>query len=159
MCSDPVCPLACAAGRTPVVLDTNIVLDLWVFKDPAAQPLARALEAGRLRWLATAAMRDELARVLGYAQIATRLASGPGSADGVLQRFDQSMHLVDAPTGAGIRCADPDDQKFIDLAALHQALLLSKDKAILCMRKPLLALGVKTQCATEFVADDFSEER
>jgi len=37
---------------------------------------------------------------------------------------------------------DPDDQKFIDLAVAHAVPLLSKDNAILCMRKRLLQSGV-----------------
>ena len=45
---------------TKFVLDTNIVLDLWVFDDPQAVPLREALSAGALRWLATAAMREAL---------------------------------------------------------------------------------------------------
>ncbi|QDL36081.1 putative toxin-antitoxin system toxin component, PIN family [Rhodoferax sediminis] len=134
-----------------VVLDTNIVLDLWVFSDPAAQPLAQALDEG-LHWLATPAMRDELARVLGYPHIAARLAAAVQGAAGVLLAFDRHAHLVDAPVRAVVTCADPDDQKFIDLAVAHQAPLLSKDNAILCMQKQLLALGVKAQTAIEFVA-------
>ena len=135
-----------------IVLDTNIILDLWVFHDPSAQPLAQALNQGRLHWLATPAMREELARVLAYPHIAARLAPGPAGAAGVLQAFDRHAHLVDAPAHAGITCADPDDQKFIDLAIAHQAPLLSKDNAILCMKKQLLALGVCAQIAIEFVA-------
>jgi len=130
-----------------VVLDTNIILDLWVFNDPAAQPLAQALNQDRLHWLATPAMRDELARVVGYPHIAARLAAAVLDATGVLQAFDRHTHLVDAPARAGITCADPDDQKFIDLAIAHQAQLLSKDNAILCMKKQLLALGVQAQSA------------
>jgi len=158
VCSDPVFPPTCAAGpeavvsTTNIVLDTNIILDLWVFNDPAAQPLAQALRAGRLHWLATAAMREELARVLGYPHIAARLALGPQGATAVLQAFDRHTHMVDAPARAGITCADPDDQKFIDLAIAYQAPLLSKDNAILCMKKQLLALGVHAQEAIEFVA-------
>ena len=49
-----------------IVLDTNIVLDLLVFKDPLTLPLCEALEAGQLRWLSTDAMREELDRVLAY---------------------------------------------------------------------------------------------
>jgi len=44
------------------VLDTNIVLDLWVFDEPRAEALRLSVEAGHTHWLATAAMRDELAR-------------------------------------------------------------------------------------------------
>ncbi|RYF31092.1 MAG: PIN domain-containing protein, partial [Comamonadaceae bacterium] len=53
-----------------VVIDTNIVLDLFVFDDAAARPLRAALEANEVEWLATDAMRIELARVLGYPKIA-----------------------------------------------------------------------------------------
>ena len=56
-----------------VVLDTNIVLDVFVFNDAACAPLKAALEAGELNWLATPPMRDELARVLTYPQIVPRL--------------------------------------------------------------------------------------
>ena len=49
-----------------VVIDTNWVLDAWVFADARATALRLAVEAGRVRWLATGAMRAELARVLDY---------------------------------------------------------------------------------------------
>lgn len=157
VCSDPILSPTREAGREPVVrsinivLDTNIVLDLWVFNDPATQPVAQALDEGRLHWLTTPAMRDELARVLGYAQIAARLPAGALGAAGVMRTFERYAQVVAAPAPAGIRCADPDDQKFIDLAVQHQAWLLSKDNAILLMRKQLLALGVRARCATEFI--------
>jgi predicted nucleic acid-binding protein len=44
---------------------------------------------------------------------------------------------------APLRCADPDDQKFIDLAVQHKAQLLSKDRAVLCMAKRLQVLEVR----------------
>ena len=46
-----------------VVLDTNVVLDLWLFEDPRFAGLAQALSHS-LRWVATAEMREELSRVL-----------------------------------------------------------------------------------------------
>ena len=147
MCSDPVFPPACTAGRTAIVLDTNIVLDLWVFNDPTTRSLAQALNQGQLHWLATPAMREELARVLGYPHIAARLASSPLDATAVLQAFDRHAQMVNAPARAAVTCADPDDQKFIDLAIAHQAQLLSKDNAVLCLKKRLLALGVHAQSA------------
>ena len=42
---------------------------------------------------------------------------------------------------------DGDDQKFIDLAVAHQALLLSKDQHVLSMRKRLLAQEIFAQAA------------
>ena len=87
---------------TVVVLDTNIVLDAFVFADEAARPLRPALENGSLQWLATAAMRDELDRVLAYPQIVPRLAYyGLQPAD-VLARFDQHAALVDAAGIGGV---------------------------------------------------------
>ena len=57
-----------------VVLDTNIVLDAFVFDDPATRVLKQALAASQLQWLATKAMRDELVRVLCYPKILPRMA-------------------------------------------------------------------------------------
>ena len=131
----------------PIVIDTNIVLDLLVFNDVLAQPLKQALPAGELDWLATQAMRDELARVLGYPKIVPRLTFYQRSADAVLADFDRHARLVDVAAKASLTCSDADDQKFIDLALAHQALLLSKDKAVISMTKRLLAQGVQTQTA------------
>ncbi|MDF1486108.1 PIN domain-containing protein [Ramlibacter sp. H39-3-26] len=130
------------ADRALAVIDTNIVLDLFVFADAAAQPLRTGLAAGALEWIATAAMRDELARVLGYAQIAPRLAFHGLQAAGVLAAFDAQARIVTPAPKAPVTCSDPDDQHFIDLAVAHGARLFSKDRAVLCMRRRLLALGV-----------------
>lgn len=130
-----------------IVLDTNIVLDVFVFNDPAAQNVRQALADKRLDWLATQPIRDELARVLAYPKIATRLAFYNVSVDDVLAKFDQHTHLVDVAPKASVTCSDADDQKFIDLAVQHRALLLSKDTDVLSMRKKLLALGICAQAA------------
>ena len=127
----------------PVVLDTNIVLDVLVFNDAATLALRQALAAGTLQWLATQAMRDELARVLVYPKIMTRLAFYKLQAEDVLAAFDQQVRLVDVPAKCSLNCSDPDDQKFIDLAVAHQALLLSKDQAVISMAKRLLRQGIR----------------
>ncbi len=125
-----------------IVLDTNIVLDLFVFEDPATQPLLASLHAGQRRWVATQPMRDELERVLAYPQIARSLTYRQRTPDAVLSAFDALVELQAIPPKALVTCKDADDQKFIDLAVAHQSVLLSKDHAVLCMRKRLLALGV-----------------
>ncbi len=125
-----------------IVLDTNIVLDLLVFSDPATPPLRAALDAGELRWIATPPMREELARVLAYPQIVPRLAYYQLSAADVLAAFDRQVQLVAVAPRAPMVCKDPDDQKFIDLAVAHRARLLSKDHAVLKLRKRLLTQGV-----------------
>ena len=124
------------------VLDTNIVLDLWVFDDPSSAPLRQSVHDGSTRWLATAAMREELARVLDYPQIAKRLAARHLAAQAILEHFDQYACLqVDAPK-APCTCKDADDQKFIDLAVQHGAALHSKDAQVLCMKGRLARCGV-----------------
>ncbi len=136
-----------ATGGTSIILDTNIVLDVFVFNDPAAEPIRQALANREIDWLATQPMRDELARVLTYPKIAKRLAFYQLTAGDVLAQFDLNTHIVPAPAKAAVTCSDADDQKFIDLAARHQALLLSKDYDIICMTKRLQAHGIRLQAA------------
>jgi putative PIN family toxin of toxin-antitoxin system len=124
----------------PLVLDTNIVLDLFVFDDAAARALNKELAGGAWVWLATANMRDELERVLAYPQIVSRLAFYRLVARDVLASFDRHARIVEAAAKAPVTCADADDQKFIDLAVAHKALLLSKDGDVLAMKKRMEAL-------------------
>jgi putative PIN family toxin of toxin-antitoxin system len=138
----------CASTRTPKassqpwVIDTNIVLDLWLFEDPATVPLRDALQSGRISHLATSSMRDELARVLTYPHIIKRMARANLQAQDILNRFDQHHVPAEPALKAPCTCKDPDDQKFIDLAVAHAVPLLSKDAAILCMKKRLFQSGV-----------------
>jgi putative PIN family toxin of toxin-antitoxin system len=135
------------ANTPSIVLDTNIVLDLFIFSDPATHALRAALDSGRLRWIATTRMRDELERVLTYAHLVPRMAFYAVSAVSVLAQFDRLVHIVDTAPRTSAVCKDPDDQVFIDLAVAHKVMLLSKDKAVTSMRKRLLALGVIAQSA------------
>ena len=130
------------ADPASIVIDTNIVLDLFVFNDAAALPLKSSLAEGELDWLATQPMRDELERVLAYPQIVPRLIFYRLVAGDVLADFDKFARLVEVPLKAALTCSDADDQKFIDLAVTHKALLLSKDKAVISLTKRLLAQGV-----------------
>jgi putative PIN family toxin of toxin-antitoxin system len=125
-----------------LVVDTNIVLDLFVFQDPATDALRQVLESGSHPWLATAAMREELARVLDYPQIRRWLDAQARVAVHVLEVFDRYARPTPEAPKAAYTCKDPDDQKFIDLAVAHQAVLLSKDAAVLCMARRLARLGV-----------------
>ena len=124
------------------VLDTNIVLDLWVLNDPRAEGLRSALTQSRLRWIATAAMREELRRVLSYAHLLARLQADSRIPDDVLHEFDHRAELLEDAPKASCTCKDPDDQKFIDLSVAHRALLFSKDAQVLCMRRRLERQGV-----------------
>ena len=130
------------AAAARVVLDTNIVLDLWLYKDAATPVLLAALEGNSVQWLATQVMRDELERVLAYTHIVKRLAFSQLTAEHILAQFDAHAQLVAIAPKALFVCKDPDDQKFIDLAAEHRTRLISKDKAVLTMRNRMQRLGV-----------------
>ena len=130
-----------AAHATRLVIDTNVVLDMLVFDDPDGACVRSALERGEGVWLTTAAMRAELARVLDYPQIAARLGHAGRCAAAVLHAFDTLALATEPAPRAAARCLDPDDQLFIDLACAHAACLLSKDRAVLKLRKRLPALA------------------
>ena len=142
-----------------VVIDTNVILDMFLYSDPRARDLLAALNAGELQWLATCDMREELARVLKYEHIQKRLMKvGTGTveeaqaslvdfadAQGLLivAHMDAQATYVEAASRASYVCKDVDDQKFIDLAQAHQALLISKDKAVLSMKNRMARVGVR----------------
>ncbi len=128
-----------------LILDTNIVLDVFVFNDAAAQSIRDGLAVSSFDWIATTPMRIELERVLGYPQIVPRLAFYALSAGHVLAKFDAHARLVPVPAKAPVTCPDADDQMFIDLAVAHRCTLLSKDKAVTSMAKRLQALHARIQ--------------
>jgi predicted nucleic acid-binding protein len=108
---------ASASPKLGVILDTNIVLDLFLFQDPRTEPLRQKLQSGQLRWLATAHMRNELERVLTYAHIAAKLAFYSKTPADILAQFDRWAHITPQPSAkAPYNCKDPDDQAFVDLA-------------------------------------------
>ncbi len=124
-----------------VVLDTNVVLDWLLFADPGVQALATAIEQGRLRWIATAAMRGEFAHVLGRGLAVAR------SADPARFALAWEQHCVEHPSAppaaAPLRCTDNDDQKFIDLVlAAGARWLVSRDRALLKLRSKAATRGV-----------------
>ncbi len=130
--------------RPVLVLDTNTALDLWAFSDPRVQGLREALEAARVDCPATPAMRQELQAVLERGVGARHGAT----VDGVLGPWDRSVRLVaDASPGAAaarLRCRDPDDQKFIDLAlATGAQALLSADRDLLSLARRAGMLGLE----------------
>lgn len=126
-----------------LVLDTNVVLDWLLFGEPACRALAAAITAGRVQWLASAAMRGELQHVLGRGRFAAaRLAD----AALILGAWDRWATPVPATPGRPmpLRCSDPDDQKFIDLALeTGAAALLSRDRAVLKLARRARPLGLQ----------------
>jgi predicted nucleic acid-binding protein len=136
-------PSMTAARHTvpTVVLDTNVLLDWLVFQEPTAAPIATAVAAGSVSWLACASMRAELEHTLGAQQLA-RWRPDAGRA---LACFDRYASLQPHPaTLAALRCSDPDDQVFMDLAVAHGCgWLISHDRALHRLARRAARLGVK----------------
>ncbi|MDP1927207.1 MAG: PIN domain-containing protein [Thiobacillus sp.] len=116
-----------------LVLDTNVVLDLLYFDDPATRPLLRALESGRVRCGVTDTTFGEWRRVLDYPDFAL----DPARQTALVARYRELSTVVEQGEAiAGLpRCSDPDDQKFIELAASGAQTLVSKDRAVLKLRR------------------------
>lgn len=137
-------PDGLSAGTAPwLVADTQVVLDWLVFRDAAARPLLEAVLAGRLRWLASATMRDELAHMLHH----PTLARWGHQAEHALTFFDERATLHPDPTALRaprLVCTDPDDQVFIDTALAHRAAwLVTRDRALLKLRRKALGHGLR----------------
>ncbi|WP_298397516.1 putative toxin-antitoxin system toxin component, PIN family [Azonexus hydrophilus] len=115
-----------------IVLDTNVVLDLFHWANVDAVPIMAALEAGRIECLVDERTLDELQRVLTYPQLKL-------TPDMIAERYARYSALITVvPAGEAAplpRCKDRDDQKFLELAERSGAdLLVSKDKALLKLR-------------------------
>jgi len=114
----------------PVVLDTNILLDIFVFNDERALHLKKVLFDKTRHFVASQKTIEEFADVISRPLFkldkqtqAAILAQWQSIAE---QRDDSN--LAPAPW----KCQDPDDQIFLDLAyQFRPTILISKDNAVL----------------------------
>lgn len=128
-----------------IVLDTNVCLDLWVFADPGCARVLAALRSGAVQAVTRDDCRAEWQRVLHYPQLPIDDQSRP-LVDAAFTANVQLLTDTDSvPVDAGRlpRCADPDDQKFLELALASGARwLLSKDRELLKLdRRARMASG------------------
>jgi putative PIN family toxin of toxin-antitoxin system len=116
-----------------VILDTNVCLDLFVFRDPRWAALHDALKTGELEAITRADCRMEWQIVLRYPHLKLddeRRAQVAAEFD-TLIRCDPMPDVEIERTKLPI-CKDKDDQKFLELARDSQAgTLITKDKALL----------------------------
>lgn len=136
-------PAAVLRLAPAVVLDTNVVMDWLVFRDPACAAWAQRFGEGDVRWLVSTAMREELAHVLGRG-VARDWRPCLKEVWGAWERYALTVEGQPASGPGRIRCTDVDDQKFIDLALAHRVRwLVSRDKALLKLRRRLWPLGLE----------------
>lgn len=129
------------ASAKPIVIDTNVCLDLFVFRDPRWAGLLAALESGAVQAVTRADCRDEYLYVLHYPHLPLDDSTRPDAA----ARFDALIRVV-APDSRAIRlpvCTDRDDQKFLEIARdADAAILITKDKALLKLAKKTAREGL-----------------
>jgi predicted nucleic acid-binding protein len=122
-----------------LVVDTNVALGWLVFRDPRCQAWVNAVEGAAVQWVGSAWMREEFAHMLGHRS----LAKWSPNAELALTFFDRWCALQPPPPPCHLRCTDPDDQAFADLAVHTGAKwLLTHDRALLKMRRRLALKGV-----------------
>ena len=126
-----------------LVLDTNVVLDWLLFRDPRVFAVTQAIEAGRVQWWATSALRDECFEVLARGVGAAYRPDLPANQAAWDSLARMHPPPPPRPLSAPCRCSDVDDQKFIDFA-LHSGArwLLSHDKAVLRLAGQARRLGL-----------------
>ena len=113
-----------------LILDTNILLDIFVFEDQRALPLRAALFDQQLEAYTCTSALAELAGVLSrplFSLEDQRQREILEQWMSISKSMDESK-IMTAPW----QCQDPDDQIFINLAyTLKPAVLMSKDQAVL----------------------------
>lgn len=123
-----------------LVLDTNVVLDWLLFADAGCAALSRTIDQREVSLLTSEACLRELHSVLER----PALCATPSVAGKLLQRYgEQAQLLVPASRNDKLPlCSDPDDQKFLELAADGGAsALISRDKALLRLTRRLARSG------------------
>jgi predicted nucleic acid-binding protein len=117
-----------------LILDTNILLDIFVFDDQRAHPLRAALSNQDVDALVTEGTLDEFIDVISRSQFGLDKQK---QAEILLQwqnwsRLVKQSDLQTAPW----KCKDRDDQVFINLAfSFKPSTLISKDKLVLKLTK------------------------
>ena len=139
--------------KTAVILDTNVVLDWLVFRDSRCAPLTQAIENGRLRWLVTEPMRQELAHVLGRGVVDAWAPDHTKLWERWRLLSETVLPVETSGDAIRIRCTDMDDQKFIDLALSSAQWLFSRDRAVLKLARRACRLGVRFATPEQWVAE------
>jgi putative PIN family toxin of toxin-antitoxin system len=114
-----------------VVLDTNVLLSLYVFADSRFAPLREKIENAEWQAITNDACFTEFRRVLGYPLFELTVEQQQRALDAysthVLNNVESRQVNVILP-----RCTDHDDQKFLELALDSAAdWLVTADRALL----------------------------
>lgn len=116
-----------------IVIDTNVCLDLFVFRDPRWSKLMACIDSGKIKAVTREDCRREWQIVLGYPHLKldeSQRATVEQAFDAVIQ-----CHPIPSPDVDAQKlpvCKDKDDQKFLEFSRDIKAdVLITKDKALL----------------------------
>jgi putative PIN family toxin of toxin-antitoxin system len=131
--------------KRSIVIDTNVCLDLFVFRDSRWSALLSALRDGSVEAVTRDDCRTEWLMVLDY----PHLPLDADSRQRAIEEFDaliaciprgQLQARADIPLPV---CKDPDDQKFLEIARDARAhVLVTKDKALLKLARRTARAGL-----------------
>src|SRR6185312_1258481 len=139
-----------AASRPPkqterIVLDTNVCLDLFVFRDFRCMHLLEAMRAKRIEAVTRADCRTEWSIVLRYPHLPIDEAMRREAE----REFDALIACIDDRSTLAIQsaklpvCKDRDDQKFLETARdTGASALITKDKALLKLARKTVRVGL-----------------
>jgi predicted nucleic acid-binding protein len=130
-----------------IILDTNVVLDWLVFEHASGLAVGRAITEGEVRWIVSPPMQEELVDVFGRLLTLPTLMRWSARHAPAMAGTRTWAHAVPAPGplpfSERLRCTDPDDQCFIDLAiARRTPSLLTRDHALRRLARRARPLGV-----------------
>ncbi|MEZ5562550.1 MAG: putative toxin-antitoxin system toxin component, PIN family [Gammaproteobacteria bacterium] len=122
------------------VVDTNVLLALWLFRDPVVEPLHAAFAAGQLRPVRSAATDAEFAEVLARPGL---FSVEPERQARLLEAWQAVASPEAAVHAAPWVCRDPLDQKFLDLAVSAGAgWLITRDRDLLKLARKARRQGL-----------------
>lgn len=129
-------------AQTLLVADTNVLLDLFVFRDPRVAVLHQQIDDRSLQMIYCQAMHEEFVDVIARSQFELSKTEQQS----ILNIWETYAELYVLEQFAPVRCNDPDDQVFIDLA--YQAkpcVLISKDLALVRLKNKLQKFSIDLQ--------------
>ena len=125
----------------PIILDTNILLDIFVFEDVRADRLRNAVLNRQIKTYSHQTSVEELRDVISRPLFALEEARQAE----VMRQWQSLSQSIEDPKlePAPWKCQDPDDQVFLDLAfTVRPSILISKDNAVLKLATQALKEGV-----------------
>jgi len=147
--------IAVATNTPRLVLDTNVVMDLFHFRAPPLAPLMAAIESGAVICLANEETLAELARVTGYKQFCLDDAGRQRIFEAYRAQVTLIAESVDPALPLLPKCRDPDDQMFLELALAGPAdMLISRDNQVL-----KLARARQRPCPFAILAPEYALRR